>query len=141
MQEELRRLHGQEYDTFIAELKTAEGLSKFLINAGVSGLVGGGTAMAAKNAGVLNKIIQVANRLTLNSTKQGGGGEPLLNVADEVARMTTVGNGISQGIGDLHVLRNIEPGEKLADIVNDAKVISFQLDQEVALVKLGNGRW
>lgn len=75
LQEELKRLLGQEYDNFIAELQTAEGLSRFLINAGVSGLTSGGTALVAKSAGSLNKVIQIIQRVTPNiGGRRGGGG-------------------------------------------------------------------
>jgi RHS repeat-associated protein len=41
---------------------------------------------------------------------------------------------------EMELLRVINPGEKLADIVNDAKAFSFQTGNEHALVTLANGQ-
>ncbi len=50
---------------------------------------------------------------------------------------------VSSGVGDdfaeMVVHRNIQKGEKIADIIDEAKALTFSSGNEVALVKLANG--
>ncbi len=74
------------------------------------------------------------------------GGNPLLSgsgwnseIGVETNSGLTVASGAEGNFAQMRILRNIQPGEKIADIIAEAKGITFTTGKEVALVKLASG--
>jgi hypothetical protein len=62
--------------------------------------------------------------------------------ASKVVSWITVASGRGSDVRAMRLIRVIQKGEKISDIINEAKALTsgYGLDQEIALVKLPNGQ-
>jgi hypothetical protein len=66
----------------------------------------------------------------------GGGGK---KVVEGTGKGLRVSNGVTGHYADMNIVRTIEKGEKVQNIINEAKSLTFMTGNEHALVKLSSG--
>jgi hypothetical protein len=57
----------------------------------------------------------------------------------EAGKAVTVSHGMANGVRDMSVVRNINKGEKVADMVDEMKRLTYEKGNEHALVKFATG--